>query len=1178
MPEEISHLYGRERPVALVREFMTRPDINGVPTSRRVPIVMVTGPRGCGKTALLDELASEFTGKVPYARIDCESLDATEPWDVLTLLVFEFNRLAGRYRRVPFPRFVAARVVMAENLSLTSDERAREEAMAAIQRHRKIDRLRQFLGNLVTRLVQALAGPGAPRQVADAASYTPGLLLKGLVKFRRGRRLVFGEGVDWYGENAIDELVQLNRLTQPGAGDEGKRGAAELLWKAFLADLRAAFGSGRGSREWSLNCPVLLDDIDSELGRTLLDGLVHARRQHAVHRPHELDPLTVVATTAGAEVPWKADIPSAEEASYDDYLDRMRVQDRDWYPVSLRNLTFEEIVEMVSSVGGAWRREGRHVAGSVYRLTLGHPGATAELVKAMGRNTESTVPLRTLLETTSSSRLSERPGTVEDRILLGLRGSLPNDTPDPLVVYSAARDVADADLLARNSGLTTPLRDDNEPAVPLQLQTTDVFSTPATMLPVLRHLLLRRLADQPERWSAVHRWLRENSTKSMSTGMYHALATRDVAAVTTWLTERLQDTDLNVSDWLTDLYSITSAPTDIHDNGTPNGVLDAVGWIGPRKGADGALAKLVVALWIANDPLSGVDRGALYDGARLDLQEVAKSAPKVEHDLRNEARWLAAVAKVPNDAAIVAGIRPPKDRNAPSTQSRLIDDREKVSFRPPMFRKARTHRRWKIGTAVGTAAALVAALVVWQWPSAPGQCGPDLTRLADECVGVSDGSFVFDENNLAAVEKMIHAENQAVESQNHVTLALLTPLTPTDTGSVTPERVRAQLEGAYIAQRAANATHEPKIKLLLANPGSRQQGWQHVVNELQELVAAPDNLVGVIGLVPSTRITQEIMRALAAMDLPMVGTLVTAADINKVVRPDGTATYVQGFTRVSPTTRNQVTALAEYLGTTPRRAMLLYDDDEENLFASSLRDEFEAASAASDGRLSITVLNRYDTEADLDNQFGAINGDLCGDGAPDTVLYAGRAALLDSLIRNLRDRSCARDRPITLVTGSDASILKRPGYPEPRPDQAKLSVLYTPAADPDALRTAGVPEFETFAAAFTGAGFAEADLRDGWAIITHDALRMTSEAIRRAAPSGLPSRETVRFQINRTARERNQVRGAQGPFRLHPETGDADGLHVPVIEVSSEWTFTIKAVCGIDSTHNPVVQCQSSQG
>src|SRR5215470_14191491 len=82
-----SHLYDRQGPTALVREFMTRPERDGYPTSRRVPIIVFTGSRGCGKTALVNELADEFTGQVPYARIDCGSLTPKDPWDVLTLLV-----------------------------------------------------------------------------------------------------------------------------------------------------------------------------------------------------------------------------------------------------------------------------------------------------------------------------------------------------------------------------------------------------------------------------------------------------------------------------------------------------------------------------------------------------------------------------------------------------------------------------------------------------------------------------------------------------------------------------------------------------------------------------------------------------------------------------------------------------------------------------------------------------------------------------------------------------------------------------------------------------------------------------------------------------------------------------------------------------------------------------------
>src|SRR5215470_8375664 len=335
-----SHLYDRQGPTALVREFMTRPERDGYPTSRRVPIIVFTGSRGCGKTALVNELADRFTGQVPYARIDCRSLTPRDPWDVLTLLVFEFNRSAAGYRRIAFSRYVTAQVAMAENLDLNNITAARDQVQRAIERHRRVDKLRDFLATLARRLAQALAGPGSPPGVADTAGYAPGLLLHGLISQRWGRRVVLGEGVHWYGEQPIDELVRLNRLTRPTASQADKREAAELLWKAFLADLRAAFGKGRGARAWSMNCPVLLDNVDSDVGETLLDGLIKARRQYAVHQQairqaDEPDPLTVVATSTGEIVrqfvAQQVQIPSAEEASYDDYIERMRA-DRDWYP------------------------------------------------------------------------------------------------------------------------------------------------------------------------------------------------------------------------------------------------------------------------------------------------------------------------------------------------------------------------------------------------------------------------------------------------------------------------------------------------------------------------------------------------------------------------------------------------------------------------------------------------------------------------------------------------------------------------------------------------------------------------------------------------------------------------------------------------------------------------------
>ncbi len=102
MPEEPINLHGRDRAIALVREFTTRPEPNGYPTTRRAPILIFTGPKGCGKTALLDVLESRMRDKVPHARINCGELKSATAWTVLSLLTFDLNRSVAGYRSIPF--------------------------------------------------------------------------------------------------------------------------------------------------------------------------------------------------------------------------------------------------------------------------------------------------------------------------------------------------------------------------------------------------------------------------------------------------------------------------------------------------------------------------------------------------------------------------------------------------------------------------------------------------------------------------------------------------------------------------------------------------------------------------------------------------------------------------------------------------------------------------------------------------------------------------------------------------------------------------------------------------------------------------------------------------------------------------------------------------------------------
>ncbi|MDQ3577211.1 MAG: hypothetical protein M3443_06350, partial [Actinomycetota bacterium] len=891
------------------------------------------------------------------------------------------------------------------------------------------------------------------------------------------------------------------------------------------------------------NCVLLLDNIDAKQGRVLYRALTDTRRKT------EPDPLTVVATSGGGllrHLGVKERIPFAEKASYADYVEQRQGQYRaDAYPVRLRDLALDEVTAMLDDVAPPWMDERRTYAAWIYRMTLGHPAATAVLVKAFSDRESRPASLRELLA-------DEFPGSVDRdqqvTVRQRLRRKFLGDTPAEelltrLRACAAARDLDQAELL-RDSGLIVK-PSDNAALVPAELQV--VAGERKVMLPALRHLMLAELAEQRGRWLAVHTWLRD---KGKADRQYHALATRDVASVVTWLEDGLSD----AKTWLESLHSITQAPNDLgldHDEAEPDRALTAAGWR-PSDGGNQTQARIVAALWIAKDPLTTTRRRDLYSSAAFDLRTLAQDPRAARNDLRREADVLDERAETIDDL--------------PETASRTTVGRTAASpsMVPPVSTVERRRRgRTKLLGAVGALAVLaVAGIVVvpqfWK-------CGDDVYKQNGECVGIAHSSYVFDDR-LGDAQRKIYAENDRIATEPHVTVAVMTPMTPLpqDAGSVTWERVRAQLEGAHVAQRAANQQgRSPKVRLVLANPGSSQQGWQDVVERLTSTV---DNLVGVVGVGLSTVPTQETAKALAAADIPMVASVVTATDINVEKNADKPG-YIRGFARVNTTTGDQIRVLSTFLvesGT--GTAMLVYDTNEQDLYTSTLSREFRQAATERRGP-QITAESRFDTEAALDTQFKEIAKDLCIDGAPTTILYAGRSVLLDDLIRNLRNRGCALDRQISLVTGSDASMLRSRGDLRPKENEAKLAIVYTPHFDPDAMRDE--PGFVAIGKEFDQLGFPRGDLDDGWGIMMHDAVLATTESINQAA-SGLNAgaavtRKDVRAALTRLDRTKNAVNGAGGTFGINATTGNSTGRRLPVIEVGPDGAFTVRKIVDLPS-------------
>ena len=674
MPGEVVDLHGRDRAIALVREFLTRPERDGIPCSRRVPVIVFTGARGSGKTALVAELARRLDQQVPYARVDCETTDATDhtdPGGMLAALAFELNRQSGRYGRLAFPRLITGRLAIAQTVNLTDRARAREQIRRALEEYRRVDRLRAFLAASAPKVLSAVPVVRGVPGVSTAGRYLPDLVLRGLVSRRRGRRVVLGQGQDWYGHqdrglhrDSLDVLVDLNRLaTHPDLAGQ-RHEVGELLWAAFLADLRADFRHGRRADEWSLNCVVLIDNIDTDVGLRFLDGLVTARRQHAAHVSDDPDPLTVVATSRGAlsaRVTASSEpVPMVEQAGYAHYLahsERVRARpERGWYPVMLRDLTRDEVGNMVSAPG--LDQDDRRVTAMVHGFTGGHPGSTRLVLDAIAERPDAAVDLPTLLAAPAPGVLGPVARTVEHRLRDELLQGVPTGAVEDLVTCAAARNLDQASRLAARSGLLTGPRGERSAIFAPELWTPPVGgsvdpadsadSEVAVLRPVLRRLLLRRLAarpdggpddapdDRPAGWVRVHDWFRLDCRQAADQAgeLHHALALGMVEAVTRRLAELLPEAD--VRDWLALLRSVVAAPNRLPPGGIEL-VRDLTGWADPGEMPLAPLGRLVAALWIAGDPTTTCSRRSLHLEIAADHDDIAPYSRDGLAVLRGEA-------------------------------------------------------------------------------------------------------------------------------------------------------------------------------------------------------------------------------------------------------------------------------------------------------------------------------------------------------------------------------------------------------------------------------------------------------------------------------------------------------------------------------------------------------------
>lgn len=416
---------------------------------------------------------------------------------------------------------------------------------------------------------------------------------------------------------------------------------------------------------------------------------------------------------------------------------------------------------------------------------------------------------------------------------------------------------------------------------------------------------------------------------------------------------------------------------------------------------------------------------------------------------------------------------------------------------------------------------------------------------------MTDGSYAF-APDLEAVSSKIEEENRRVlanaDEEPYVSVAYFTSFTNTTADSNSAEGVRHELQGAYLAQYRHNQgdlAATPKIRLLIANPGSRSGQWKHTVDELIARKDSPDRLVAVVGLGPSTQENLAAIKRLSAHGLAMVGATMTATNIQGI----------NGFVRVAPTNEDEAYAGAGYL---KRRgvatAVVIQDVAEGNLYASTLGTAFTKAFQEGDKHRLVAERMTYDSSVSSawQNELRYMPGQLCQQ-RPQLVYFAGRGQHLTNFLDALANRSCT-DQQFTVFAGDDTTNLSAQQLAHAA--ETGIEMLYTGLSHPDMYRSAPQAVSAPSAKNFQPGGlldqwFPHDPREDGGALMGHDAVLTAAHGIQMAARwQGQVVGDAVARMFHQMDGTQ-QVAGASG-FISFQNNGNPRNKAVPILRLNGK--------------------------
>ncbi|MCK1820715.1 hypothetical protein MTQ10_14115 [Streptomyces sp. XM83C] len=612
----------------------------------RLPVLVLTGRRGTGKTAVLRAVHEAYEGvrrgdqqqrHTPLAYLDCEhpallrprAEQPEESWSPVSQGLLELaEQLGERVRHaggVVFPRLMAGLVAVAASGWRDADaERIRRELgrILLLNEGRPGVTLLagRWAGKVMSKVVAAASGQ-APF-VAAAIEATLESVTEGFAGHRQQKSSNWYRSYPNAGGNAQRGLILLS--DQFRAGGPSREHAERWLVRALLADLAEAY-TGLGSRLRRLGRPlVLLDNAHTGPGPALLGAVLRERADG------DAGEAVFVAAVRGDGHPVLRGAPRLTLADV--------ARRADWRPgrtpascalvVPLTPLSAQDTLLLV---GGMSTLTGEQVRfpHAAHRLTGGNPLGVTRLAWAVRRHPEAAVSLGGLL----TAPAVDADGREEDGPLYGalLADLVPADRLEELTVLAAAHDLESAAALA-----SAQLPDDFGAAgvrtLQARLAAEGLPSAPGHFVgdPFVRTLLLLRLhhgQDGHGKWREVHETLIAHYTADDAPDdgdperarrrLHHELALGDTAGAVAHLRDTFPVLDTRT--WLDTLCFLASAPyfpahdEEGHDSAGPGDrraavALDRAGARQPAPDEVDAVLhqrvrRLLHAVWQLSDPL-----------------------------------------------------------------------------------------------------------------------------------------------------------------------------------------------------------------------------------------------------------------------------------------------------------------------------------------------------------------------------------------------------------------------------------------------------------------------------------------------------------------------------------------------------------------------------------------------